>query len=520
MKECQICHFCYDDEILHCPKDGQELSNSLPWPLLIDNKYRINTLISRGGMGAVYQATQLELDRAVAIKILLPKMMADQTAPKRLHREALASARLDHPNVVTIYDYGTLPSGGGYLVMKLLKGYPLNKRLQIQKQLPFELIFNIMFQICFAMDTAHRAGIVHCDLKPENIFLEEGQEEEFVQILDFGIAKLSEHLVGITLSGTILGTPLYMSPEQLESREVDFRTDIYSLGAVLYEMLTGKPPFLGKTASAIARQHLLSPVTPPTEIRPTITPKLEKCVLTALAKTPQARQQSASQLISELKEAAQELALTGRVDLDDIPQMARRSGRFLLRTFTSETALESASILEQIKSASMVTESFSHATTESGVAANTEQWTNKSLSTSEGRKNDDQLVLIVDDEIGILLLLQEVVESLGCRTMTAKDGRGALNLVKQIIPDLIISDITMPDIDGYKLWDILQADTEWNKIPFIFLTARTQRQEKLQALAQGVEDYWTKPFDMAEIELRLKHILKRIRQMKLLENKG
>ncbi|MBI4850411.1 MAG: protein kinase [Acidobacteria bacterium] len=520
MKECKACHICYDDELLNCPKDGQELSTSLPWPLLIDNKYKINTLINRGGMGAVYQATQLELDRAVAIKILLPKLLTDQNAPRRLHREALASARLNHPNIVTVHDYGTLPNGGGYLVMKLLKGYPLSKRLRIEKHLPFELIFNIMFQVCHAIDTAHKAGVVHCDLKPENIFLEEGLEEEFVQILDFGIAKLSEQLVGITLSGTILGTPLYMSPEQLESREVDFRTDIYSLGIILYEMLTGEVPFSGKTPSVIARQHLLAQAVAPSQLRPNITPKLEACVITALSKNIEKRHQSAIQLIEELKEAAQELALVGRVDLDDIPQMVRRSGRFKLRTLSSENTLDSIAVLEHIKSSSTLTDSFSQSTTESGIAIKTEQWSNKLIDTNEVSKNDKQLVLIVDDEVGILLLLQEVIENLGCRTMTAKDGRGALNLIKQVSPDLIISDIMMPDIDGYKLWDILQADKDWSKIPLIFLTARTQRQDKLQALESGVEDYWTKPFDVTEVELRLKHILKRLNQMKLLENKG
>jgi serine/threonine-protein kinase len=520
MKECHICHICYDDEVLNCPKDGQELVNFFPWPRLIDNKYLINTLIGRGGMSAVYQATQLELDRAVAIKILLPKLMSDQSAPRRLHREALASARLNHPNIVTIYDYGALPSGGGYLVMKLLKGHPLSKRIKLEKQLSFELIFNTMFQISNAIETAHRSGVVHCDLKPENIFLEENQDGDFVQILDFGIAKLSEQLVGITLSGIILGTPLYMSPEQLESREVDFRTDIYSLGIILYEMLTGRVPFSGKTPSAIARQHLLMVATLPSQLRPGITPKLEKCVIRALSKTPQSRQQSASELIEELKEAAQELALTGKLDLDDVPQMARRSGKFKLRTFTNET-LESISAIGHIKSApSALTDSFSNCLTENGLAIKTEQWTSRSINTHEGSKSESQLVLIVDDEVGILLLLQEVIENLGCKTMIAKDGRGALNLIKQITPDLIISDIMMPDIDGYKLLESLQDDAELSKIPLIFLTAKTQRQDKLQALEKGVEDYWTKPFDIKEVELRLKHILKRIKKLNLLENKG
>ncbi|MBK7994037.1 MAG: response regulator [Blastocatellia bacterium] len=167
----------------------------------------------------------------------------------------------------------------------------------------------------------------------------------------------------------------------------------------------------------------------------------------------------------------------------------------------------------------MLQNHFPKKKTEEGIALNTEQWQDRLLETSENTSLHDHTVLIVDDELGILLLLQEIVENMGCHTMTAKDGRIALNLIKQTRPDLIISDIMMPDIDGYKLYDILQADPELSKIPLIFLTARTQRQDKLQALAKGVEDYWTKPFDVTEVELRLKHILKRISRIKLLENK-
>ncbi len=515
MRECPTCFVCYEDETLFCPNDGQELSNTLPWPLLINDKYHLNSLISRGGMGAVYRATQLELARPVAIKILLPKLLSDETAPKRMQREALASARLDHPNVVTIYDYGTLPNGIGYLVMRLLKGHLLSRELQSKKQMSFERIFNIIFQVCSAIDTAHRLGIIHCDLKPENIFLEDDEDSNFVQILDFGIAKLSEQLIGITLTGTILGTPLYMSPEQIESREVDFRTDIYSLGIILYEMLTGETPFNGTTPSAIARQHLLKAVVAPSKLRSDITPKLDACVLTALSKSPESRQRSAFQLIEQLKEAAQELAIAGRLDLDVLPQLSRKSGRFRLRTF-SDDGLDSPTFLEPVKSSGVVTDSFFKANTEIGLALTTDQWIAKE-NTSENDKKENQTVLVVDDEIGILLLLQEVVENIGCRAITARDGRIALRLIKENKPDLIISDITMPDMDGYKLYEHLQQDPEVSKIPLIFLTARTQRQDKLQALEQGVEDYWTKPFDIAEVEIRLKHILKRVQKMKLLE---
>lgn len=524
MRECPACYSCYEDNISRCPRDKQELERALPWSITIGGKYRINSLLGRGGMSAVYRATQLELARPVAIKILLPELLADASAPERLRREALASARIEHPNVVTVYDYGTVPSGAGYLVMRLLRGHALSKELRKHGRLPFERVFNIMFQICSAVEAAHRLGIVHCDLKPENVFLEDTDVGETVQILDFGIAKMlksSDYVHRVTLSGVILGTPLYMSPEQCESRELDSRTDIYSLGVALYEMLTGAVPFDGDNSAIIAKQHLSKMPEPPSKARPQITPKLEKCILKAMAKARTDRQQSITELVEELKAASQEMAAHGLIDLESLPLLAR--GRNNPKPRPPEEhfrdQLHPSIHSETPSSSSVITEQVSSSATQSGYPVPTEQWSSPAPHTSEVEVLEDQIVLIVDDEPGIILLLEAMLDRLGCQTLTAENGREALEIVNQCKPDLIVSDIMMPDMDGYQLYQELQRNPEFAAIPLIFLTARTQQHEKLQALAHGVEDYWTKPFDVEEVNLRLKRILNRLKRMKKLEKR-
>ncbi|MEW6730882.1 MAG: serine/threonine-protein kinase [Acidobacteriota bacterium] len=529
MKECPFCSSCYEDEVLHCPRDKQALPTTLPWPLIINDKYRIDALIGRGGMSSVYRATQLELARSVAIKILLPELLTDTAGPERMRREALASARIDHPNVVTIYDYGTLTSGAGYLVMKLLRGHALSKEIRLYGLLSFERVFNIMLQICSAIDTAHRMGVVHCDLKPDNIILEETDSGDTVQILDFGIAKLREsnkqpsRHSGQLTTGVIFGTPLYMSPEQSESREIDFRTDIYSLGVILYEMLTGRVPFTGNSSAEVARLHLNQPAPPPSALRPEINPKLDQVVLTALAKRRSQRQQSAVVLLEELKAAALELSGMGRLDIEAIPPFARIRGTGRLHTFPkmAETEEQPTLRIEPINTPTGMEATGARLGKTTGDMANPgpESWTTTPSETREPERLDNKVVLIVDDEPSIVLLLKTMLEQLGCQILTADNGRKALLLLEQTLPDLIISDIMMPDMDGYQFYEALQREPTWSMIPFVFLTARTQQQEKVLALVNGVEDYWTKPFDIQEIRLRVRRILQRLHLLKRLEGK-
>lgn len=523
MRECPVCFKCYNDDLLHCPQDHKALSDPLPWPLIIDGKYQLNALIGRGGMSSVYRANQMELARAVAIKLLLPnKPTTDASAPERFRREALASASIDHPNVVTIYDFGTLPSGAGYIVMKLLKGNSLSREIRLYRQLPFERIFNIMFQICSAIEVAHRQGIVHCDLKPDNIILEESEDGEQVQILDFGIAKIlkrDELPAQVTQADTVLGTPMYMSPEQCESRELDFRTDIYSLGIILYEMLTGSPPFQGDHSNVIAQQHLFKPVPTVTKLRSQVKPKLEHALFTALAKPRDNRFQSASAFMEALREAAQEMVSAGLIEADALPQLAPKRRR-ITQTLQNLLPYEDTPTA-QVNPIDRDNPAAVYDTLRVAIDTPPPQ---KNLDTiippTVPLENERQMVMVIDDEMANQMILEEIVQRLDCDTMVADNGQMALSLLQTRLPDLIISDILMPVMDGFQFYEEIRKDKRFEDIPFIFLTARLDHGKKLEALSKGVEDYWTKPFDVAEIVLRLQRILSRLKRFKKLEQRS
>jgi serine/threonine protein kinase len=513
MKECPLCHTCYEDSVGYCPQDGQELSKPYPWPLTLNDKYRLDALIGRGGMSAVYRAIQLELAREVAIKFLLPDSSEESAAYERFRREALTSALIDHPNVVTIYDYGTLPNGVGYLVMKLLRGHTLTREIRTTQQLPFDRVFNIVFQICSAIETAHRLGVIHCDLKPDNIILEETEDGEKAQILDFGIAKIvKDSSTRLTAGGVVFGTPTYMSPEQCESRDLDFRSDIYSLGLIIYEMLTGVAPFRGSNSTIIAKQHLNKLPLPPSILRPAIKPKLEQVILKALAKNREDRQQSASELTQSLWEAAKELVSAGLLDATAIPQMRRPRHTQKIPNVLAIWADEDSPtriVAVPEDSAKMTNAALSLDTSDL-----------EKLKNTAPDANSVQTVLVVEDELPIQMLLEEVITRLGCQVLVANNGRQALGVLETKTPDLIISDVMMPIMNGYQFYAELRKHLQWAEIPLIFLTARTGHDEKLAALEKGVEDFWTKPFDITEISLRLQRILRRIKHLQELRSNG
>jgi eukaryotic-like serine/threonine-protein kinase len=254
---------------------------------VLADRYRIERLISRGGMGAVFEATQLGLDRAVAIKVLLPTLSRDDKVQERFRREARSVASLHHPNIIQVYDYG-ISDYGPYIVMEFLRGLGLRQMLR-RGPLAIERAIELTEQICSAISAAHSAGIVHRDLKPDNIIVEEQSDGEVTaKVLDFGVAKILEAQAeesDVNLTGTnIIGSPAYMSPEQSMGLELDARSDIYSLGIVLYEMLTGATPF-GKASSPAMLVHQINSHPPlMSEFRGEITPAIEFVVMKALAK--------------------------------------------------------------------------------------------------------------------------------------------------------------------------------------------------------------------------------------------
>ena len=260
VRECPVCGRCFDATESACVDDGAALAVTLPIERTIDGKYRLERLIGRGGMGAVYRGTDVRLGREVAIKVLTGALFGDPAALRRFEREAQASARLSHLNIVTVFDYGSLGTDGAYLVMEYVKGQTLRHELRREASLTPERVAFILDGVCDAVAEAHKSGVIHRDLKPENILLTDSDDprHQIVKVLDFGIAKVltegqsSDSISSITVPGSIMGTFGYMSPEQLEGRPVDVRTDVFALGVIVIEALTGTRPFSGSTIGALA----------------------------------------------------------------------------------------------------------------------------------------------------------------------------------------------------------------------------------------------------------------------------
>ncbi len=312
MKICRTCQRCYDDADTDCVSaEHGPLAHARPGPRLIANKYRLDQLLGRGGMGAVYAGTHVELDRAVALKLLLPDSVSDPLALERFRREARTAAMINHPNVAATYDYGTLPDGEAYLVMELVAGQTLREYLQATGPLSVPVATKIACEVAHGVDAAHHYGIVHRDLKPANIILARTHLGALQpKVVDFGIAKLKELHTGsggpdLTAAGSLIGTPRYMSPEQCAGNEADVRSDIYTLGIILFEMLVGRPPFDAPTATAIALKHIREPPPDIKALRSDLTPALGSLIMQTLAKNPNERPQTAGEFAARLEPLAE-----------------------------------------------------------------------------------------------------------------------------------------------------------------------------------------------------------------------
>jgi non-specific serine/threonine protein kinase len=263
---------------------------------VVDGRYRVDAVIGAGGMGAVYRATDLQLERPVALKMIRSDLLSNRAMAERFRREAVAVARLRHPHIVTVHDYGVAPDVGAFIVMELLDGHSLRTELLRRSRLDLGTAMLLMRQVFAAVGAAHSAGVIHRDLKPENIVLELRDGARSVKVVDFGLAKLGESLLSsdapLTLAEAVFGTPAYMSPEQCTGEAVDVRSDVYALGCVFYEMLTGQPPFAGRPVMALLYKHVNEPPPRPSDIAPDLSPSLDEALMSALAKRPGDRYQT------------------------------------------------------------------------------------------------------------------------------------------------------------------------------------------------------------------------------------
>lgn len=293
-----------------CPHDGNMLVPLPQDPYVgrrIADKYHVLSVLGTGGMGVVYLARHETMQCNVAIKMLRAQFVGDQTSVRRFTQEAIACRRLHHENVITTYDHGFTPQGQPYIVMDCLDGTALSDEIKKLKYISVDRVLHIFMQACDALDHAHKQGVIHRDLKPGNIMLiNHNDDPDFVKVVDFGVAKImpmnDQESQSLTQAGEVCGSPVYMSPEQCVGQPLDRRADVYSMGVVIYEALTGRLPLIGKNMVETMHKHLNEKPLPFQQVRPDlyIPEKLEAVVMRALQKQPEMRQQTMAILRQEL----------------------------------------------------------------------------------------------------------------------------------------------------------------------------------------------------------------------------
>jgi eukaryotic-like serine/threonine-protein kinase len=307
MKTCPKCGVEYPDSTTLCPADGVALEttdDSLIGQTLA-GKYRIDARLNEGGMGTVYRATHVLMEKTVAIKVLRPSLAADEKIVARFSREARAASRISHPNALMVTDFGEDENGIVFLVMEYLSGRTLKQLIRDEGPLPLARVVEITRQVGDALNAAHAQGVVHRDLKSDNIMLLDNTAGDHAKVLDFGIAKINEpegnQDAGLTAPNLVIGTPQYMSPEQCsQDSEIDARSDIYSLGVILYEMLVGHVPFSAESPTMVMMKHLQEPVPSVLEERSDLPASVGRVIARAMAKLPGNRYQNVNELIEDL----------------------------------------------------------------------------------------------------------------------------------------------------------------------------------------------------------------------------
>ncbi|MEW6733852.1 MAG: protein kinase [Acidobacteriota bacterium] len=313
MKRCPACGREYDNSATFCMDDAGRLisiehsKSQMLDPLigvLLDGKYKLESLIGGGGMGKIYRTHHISIDKRVAVKVISPSLLEEPDLFERFKREAIAAARINHPNIVPVYDFGQTKEGLAYIVMEYVNGVSLAQLVKQEEKLTTERIVDLIEQVCIAMSAAHNKGIIHRDLKPDNVMVDWLDGKERARVLDFGIAKLSNTKERLTKEGAVIGTVHYMSPEQAkDSGEIDHRSDIYSLGVILYRLFSDQLPFDASGWRQIIVKHMLETPKPLTELCPGFPAVLSAVVMRALEKEPQNRQQTAMELAEQLKAA-------------------------------------------------------------------------------------------------------------------------------------------------------------------------------------------------------------------------
>jgi eukaryotic-like serine/threonine-protein kinase len=311
MKECPSCSACFDDTPRFCSTDGTELVPSLSGERALDGRWRLEHVVGVGRQGTVYDATDVQSGTRALVKTILPTLFYEPGVLDRLLADMDRARALRHANAARVFAAGRLGNGGAYVVSEYLEGRSLKQILAEENPLDIDRVASLAAEAADALGAAHAAGLLHRDVKPDNIIVARDGERETAKLVDFGIARWASGRGGSTVTTTgslVIRMPHYSSPEQCRGEEVDARSDIYSLGCVVYQMLTGRVPFDAPSPMAVLIKHVTEPPEPPAAVRPEVPASLDRSVLHALEKAPADRYQSAGEFARDLREAAAAMA--------------------------------------------------------------------------------------------------------------------------------------------------------------------------------------------------------------------
>lgn len=435
-------------------------------------RYRWLETIGRGGVGIVYKALDMELDDVVAIKVLSLEPDRDEQAMlARFKRELSLNRKIKHPNVARMFDFG-FSGDYPYITMEFIPGKDLWTIIDQRGRLAPTEAVAILRQVARGSEAVHKLGIVHRDLKSQNVIVD---PKGAVAILDFGLArgKVNE---GFTLASTLLGTPHYMSPEQALGKPVDARSDIYSIGVIGFEALTGRLPFVADSPVAVAMKHVTDPIPESLLDDTEISPRLKAIIMRSLSKDPDERYPSAADLETAL--ALLDHPISGAEERRLEKPVGPRESETLLEAL--ESALDS--IIVPLKAPRIPT-----ARPKSVPASAAPPGPPPSVS------HRDPVVLIVNDEVRELLRWATALSSVACRTIEVRSGQEAMETLLVRPVDIVVLDVTLPDMDGFDVTRIIKSQPNLAMLPVLLTTGRRDRNQLAFGIQSGAADVLTKP---------------------------